>query len=249
MESTFLPLPPFNFLMNSLVMYSMVMTKGGRLMDKQIAFIEKTFGKKLIKEVLKEDLVGTPMVINKKYLSSHNRIHQLYHLARYETETGNRISDNKTIVEWGGGYGNMIAVIKRLITKPVTCICIDTPLFLCLQWLYLSSIFGSSKVNLISKPGQPILRNKINLIPVSLLEKNPFKCDLFISNWALSESSDTSQKLVAKKKWFGAKHLLVGYQDNCRAFEQAKGVGKMVEEAGGIVEEINLLPSNYYGFK
>ena len=249
LESVFLPVPKLNFLMNSLVMYSMVMTKGGAIMEKQIDFIKKVFGKKIAKIILMEDLVGSPMVTNKKYLSSHNRIHQAYHLARYESETGNKIKKNKVIVEWGAGYGNMVVVIKRLVAMPLTYVCIDTPLFISLQWLYLSSIFGIDKINVISSTDQKIIKNKINLIPVSLLEKIDLKCDLFITNWALSESSRISQNLVRDQKWFGAKHLLVGYQSNCQAFEQAEGVGKMVEVAGGKVEEIDLLPSNFYAFK
>lgn len=249
MESVLLPLPPLNFLTNSLIMYSMVMTKGGKLMDKQIDFIEKTYGKKTTKIVLEEDLVGSPMVVNRKYLTSHNRVHQLYHLARYERSTKDKVSGHRVIAEWGAGYGNMVVVVKRLVKHPLTYISIDTPLFLCLQWLYLSTIFGPDKVNLITLPNQKIVKNKINLVPVSLLEKTNLSCDLFITNWALSESSKTSQDFVARKKWFGAKHLLIGYQEKCEAFEQAEGVGKMVEESGGVIEDLKIIPANYYAFK
>ena len=245
----FLPLPPFDFLSKPLLMYSMVMAKGGNLMAQELRHIEKTFPRKIIKRVLKEDPVGCPIVINREYLTSSNRIHQLYHLARYESDTGSHIAENRVIAEWGGGYGNMVVIVKRLIFKPVTYICIDTPLFVAIQWLYLSTIFGPDEVNLIFRPGQKIKPQKINLLPVSLLTKIFFKCDLFISNWALSESSVISQKLVDRRKWFGAKHLLLGFQGKCDAFKKSERVGQMVQRSGGFTEEINLLPSNYYGFK
>lgn len=249
MENIFLPIPPFNFLSKSLMMYSMIMTKGGKLMAHQLDFIEKIFGRKIAKKVLKEDLVGCPIVIDKKYLSSPNRIHQLYHLAMYQSETGNLIANHRTFTEWGAGYGNMVVVIKRLINKPITYICVDTPLFTAIQWLYLSTIFGQDQVQVITEPGQKISHHKINLIPVSLISKISFSCDFFISNWALSESSQVSQKLVSKLKWFGAKHLLLGYQEKCDAFKGSEEIGIMVQKSGGFVEEIDILPSNYYGFK
>lgn len=249
MKAALLPKPKFNFLNNPFIIYSMYMTKGGRLMKNELAYLEKKYSVKFLKQTLKEDIVGSPLIMNRKYLTSHNRINMLYHLARFENSTSVKISRFRTITEWGSGFGGMVAVIKRFINKPVTYICIDTPLIVCLQWLYLGSIFGLKSVKLITNPKDKIEKNKINLIPVSLASKFKYRSDLFISTWALSESSKSSHNLVRDKKWFGAKHLLIGYQRNCDFFEGPERVGKFAVESGAKIEPVSLFPDNYYAFK
>ncbi len=250
MKTALLPVPKFNFLNDPFIIFSMFMTKGGRLMKDQLAYIEKAFGKKTCKDVLEEDAVGEPLIMNKKYLTSHNRVNMLYHLARFQKTTGKKISNFNSIVEWGSGYGGLVAIIKRLRSpKPLTYVCIDTPLILCLQWLYLGSIFGPKNVVVLFKPNDKIVKNKINLIPVSLLKKISFKTELFISTWALSESSKKSHETVAAVKWFGAKHILIGYQKNSSAFEGPERVGKLVTLSQGKIEPVGLFPNNYYAFK
>lgn len=249
MESVLLPQPRLNFLENPFIIFSMFMTKGGDLMKTQVKYIEKKFGKNLLKSVLKEDVIGTPIIMDRKYLSSHNKINMLYHLARYKEKTGIDPASFSSIVEWGGGYGGLASILIRMRKKPFTYICIDTPLIITLQWLYLASIFGKKSVNFISKPSMKIVKNKINFVPVSLIEKIKITGDMFISTWALSESSKYSHELVNRKKWFGAKHLLLGFQKNASAFEGPERIGKYAKKIGAEIEPVGLYPDNYYAFK
>lgn len=68
---------------------------------------------------------------------SMNLIHQAYHLQQWERATGRRIEDLSSIVEFGGGYGAMCLLCRRLGFKGRYVI-YDLPEFSLLQQWYLS---------------------------------------------------------------------------------------------------------------
>lgn len=247
-EKALLPIPSFDFLNDPTIMVSMFATAGGKWMNKELKFLESKINKKKLKEILREDSVGDPLILNSNYLTSHTLVHHLHHLVRFMDVTGVKTEDLDTIVEWGGGYGSLIRILKKFNSKKSTYVIIDTSLFSCLQWLYLSSIFGEKQINLILNPDGKIIKNKINILPVQFIDKVKFKADLFISTWALSESSKYSQDLVVKHKWFGAKHLLLAYQDNPDGLFSPKRVGKLAADRGALIEDIEFLPGNHYAF-
>ena len=61
-------------------------------------------------------------------------------------------------------------------------------------------------------PQATLKKGRINLLPVSLLHRHWLAPDLFLSTWALSESSRHAQEHVVQRGWFGARRLLLGYQ-------------------------------------
>jgi hypothetical protein len=71
---------------------------------------------------------------------SMNLIHQAYHLTQWENATGKRIEALDTIVEFGGGYGAMALLCKRMGFSGKYII-YDLPEFSLLQEYYLSQ-FG-----------------------------------------------------------------------------------------------------------
>ncbi len=71
---------------------------------------------------------------------SMNLIHQAYHLAQWEKATGKHIEQLDTVVEFGGGYGAMALLCKRMGFEG-TYIIYDLPEFSLLQEYYLSQ-FG-----------------------------------------------------------------------------------------------------------
>lgn len=71
---------------------------------------------------------------------SMNLIHQAYHLTQWERATGKRIETLETIVEFGGGYGAMALLCKRMGFEGKYVI-YDLPEFSLLQEYYLSQ-FG-----------------------------------------------------------------------------------------------------------
>ncbi|MBI2613572.1 MAG: hypothetical protein HYW62_02275 [Candidatus Levybacteria bacterium] len=247
-EKSLLPIPSFSFLNDPTVMVSMFATAGGGWLKKELKFLQEKMDKKVLKKVLEEDYAGEPLLLNSYYLTSHTVIHHLHHLIKFTERTKTKLENLNTIVEWGGGYGSLIRILKKINQKKTTYISIDTPLFVCLQWLYLSTIFGEKEINLLLGPKDKIKNNKINLLPLPFLENHEINADLFISTWALSESSKYSQDYVLKKNWFNAKHLLLAYQDNPSGLFNPSRIGKLAKDKGAIIEDMEFLPGNHYAF-
>lgn len=248
LEKAFLPYPPFSFLKNPFIMYSMFPTSGGGLFRSRIACLEKSIPKKELTRLLEEDYVGDPLLVNSDYITSYNTVDLLYHIMKFEKLTRCSIKKINTIVEWGGGYGNMAKIFKRLQPQ-CTYVIIDSPMVSCIQWLYLSTILGEDKVNLISDKNSLIKSNSINILPLGFLKNYKLKPDLFVSTWALSESSTFSQDYVFGKKWFGAEHLLIAYQRDDKHFVHANRVEDAAKRDKVVIYNVHDMPNNYYAFR
>lgn len=247
-----LPRPPFSFLRNSLIAMTMFANARGNWLKTELSFLENIYTQTRLKDLLIEDYAGKPRLANLKYLTSHNTIHHLYHYTRFIDFSTPRAESIRTVVEWGGGYGNLAKLILRVIHRPVTYIIIDTSLFCCLQWIYLTTILGAELVNIITNPDDcAIEKHKINLLPLGLMDCYDFSADLFVSTWALSESSRHAQDYVRGKKWFEAKHLLLAYQDPefCQRLPDTGRIGQLAFYDGATVFPIDFVPGNYYAFK
>jgi len=250
LEEVFLPDPPFSFLKDPIIMKTMFVAAGGKWLREEVTFLEKKIPRNRLKAFLQEDYVGDPLLLNSTYLTSHNSIHHLYHLIRFLDKTQCNFDQIDTIVEWGGGYGNMAKISKRLKSAPSTYIIIDTPLFSCIQWLYLATILGEENVHLLQNSEDTIHAEKINLVPLCFVGPLKINADLFISTWALSESSRYSQDYVVAHKWFSSKHILLAYQGSSKKLPAADRVGKLAAGIGAVIEDIRFLPGNhYYAFR
>jgi hypothetical protein len=249
LEKVFLPYPPFSFLRDPIIISTMFVTSGGRWLKEELTFLEKKNSKDKLKFLLQEEYVGMPLLLNFTYLTSHNSIHHLYHLIRFLDKTKCNLDQINTIVEWGGGYGNMAKIFKRLKYTSLTYIIIDTPLFSSIQWLYLATVLGEENVNLLQNPEDSIHVGKINLIPICFVDRHKISADLFISTWALSESSKYSQDYVVAHKWFNAKHILLAYQNSSNRLPNAERVGEIAADIGAVIEDIEFLSGNHYAFR
>jgi hypothetical protein len=249
LEKTLLPYPPFNFLKDPIVAHTMFVDAGGRWFKQEVSFLEKKQTRERLSLLLQEDPVGGPSRLYPKYLTSHNSIHHLYHLTRFMEKTHCDLKSMDSIIEWGGGYGNMMKILHRLRGGAGTYIIIDLPLFSCLQWLYLSTILGNDCAHILLTSQDTVRSGAINLVPLCLLENVDIKGDLFISSWALSESSKHSQDYVLQQNWFGAKHILLAYQDHNQKLPDSGRIGKFAETSGAIIEDIDFLPGHHYAFR
>lgn len=249
LKKAFLPYPPFSFLRHPIIRINMFVTRGGRFLREELAFLEERISKNTLRSLLQEDYVGDPLLSSSRYLTSHNNVHNLYHLVRFLDKTKCSLGQLHTICEWGGGYGNMARIFKRLKSKPCTYIILDTPLFSCLQWLYLSTILGKESVNLLQSPEDTITAEKVNLVPISFLDSHSISGDLFISTWGLSDSSKYSQDYVMTRQWFNSKHILLAYQDSGNDWPDADRVGKLAVKSGAAIEDIEFLPGHHYAFR
>lgn len=248
MEQVFSPAPAFNFLTNPTLKHQMFVEAGGRWLEEQLSFLEKKIPRNRLKTLLMEDLAGAPRLMNATYATSHTSIHHLYHLIRFADKTGCDFEKIDKVVEWGGGYGNMAKIFRRLKPNSTYCI-IDTPIFSTLQWLYLSTVLGVENINLLRQPGDAVQSGKVNVVPLCFVDHLQLRADLFLSTWALSESSSVAQDYVISRRWFEADHLLLAYQDTSEAAPTAGRLGEIAACEGAATIEIEFIPGNHYAFR
>ena len=198
---------------------------------------------------MQEDYVGEPLILSSEYLASFASALHLYHFIRFFDKELVDIKQINTVVEWGGGYGSQARIFKRLKHQS-TYIIIDTPLMSCIQWLYLSAILGEKDINIIQESTSSIHTGKINLLPLNFIRQHEIQSDLFLSTWALSESSKYSQDYVINHNWYSSKHLLLAYSDNSTEENPySDRIGNVAKETGAIIEPIDFHPGNYYAFR
>lgn len=248
LEPAVAPAPPFDFLRNPLVQRTMFVSGRNKWLGTELNLLEDLFGPKRLQSLLIEDYAGDPPLSNEKYLTSHNSVHHLYHLARYAYRTGNDLGKVRFVVEWGGGYGNLAKMFRRLVGDDLTYVIIDLPLFSLLQWTYLATVLGEEKVHLVASADSAVQTGKVNILPVCFVDRLDLACEMFVSTWALSESSPFSQDFVLSRKWFGAKHVLLAYQESDELLPDAGRVEGIANEQGMAVEDIEFLPGNRYAF-
>ena len=256
LEKVFLPSPPFSFLKDWTVRDTMFCICGIKTVKRWLAFLEKKIPKSKLKIFLEEEYVGEPLPLISTYLTSSTRVQHLSHLVRFIDKTGYDLNHINTVVEWGGGYGGMAALFRKLIDKNFTYIIIDIPIVSCIQWLYLTSILGEENVSIFRSPEDVIHAGKVNLIPVCFVEQfvaqlDQYKIntDLFISTWALSESSKHAQDYIVGHNWFGAKHILLAYQNSYKELPDADRIGRLAIDDGATIYDMDWLPINYYAFR
>ena len=238
---------PIDFLRHPTILYTMFVQPMDQMTEEQLDLIQEQIPEGTLKKVLAEDWVGRPRLWSNKYRTSQNAIHQLYHLSYFLKRTGVRLESIGSVVEWGGGYGCFARGVLRLRENtPFTYTLIDTPFFCCLQWLYLSCIFGEERTNLLLSGADEIIPGKINILTPNLLVHQNVKADLFVSAWALSESSPFSQEYVADHNFFGARHFLLGYRETNRDFIISNKFVALAEKKASYKDELPFLEKNYY---
>lgn len=249
MEKEFLK-NDIEFLKNEVIKKTMFLSTGGKWQSIQISYLKSIVDKEKLKELLQEDCVGHPTITSYKYKTSHNLIHHLYHLFKFQSETDISLDTVNTVVEFGGGYGSMCRLMKR-INLNSTYVIIDLPIFSFIQLYYLKEIYGEREVNIILSDKDNIISNKINLIPIDerLVDKiKTIKPDLFMATWSLSEANKYAQDYIYTSNFFDAKSILVAYQKTSEQFQHAESI--KVPDKYKIVynEETEYIPNNYYLF-
>lgn len=176
-----------------------------------------------------------------------NSVHHLYHLERFEKATGRKIGKMKSVVEFGGGYGNMARAVANSGAVEA-CSIIDLLLFSCVQYVFLCAVAGKERVALCNGPGgeDPVH----TLYPLSLMDSaKDLRAERFLSTWALSESTRAAYGMVAGRDWFGAASLLMAYNDKWKPWNDGE-LPKLLEGGGWrvIIEPISFLPESFYIF-
>lgn len=251
LESTLLPAPPFDFLRDPILRWMMFLdSPRSDLFRCEISHLEERFHDSELVRFLREDPVGRPRISHSKYSTSHNLIHHLFHLSRFMTSAQFRPDEADCIIEWGAGYGSLARLTARIRGRIGTYIIVDTPLISCLQWIYLSTIFGTDQVRFhLPDTESEVQPGLFNLIPLSSVDRMRIKGDVFISTWALSESSIEAQDFVVDQDWFDADHLLLAYDADSKVVPYSGRVGDIAMKAGARIEETRCLPGHFYAFR
>lgn len=135
-------------------------------------------------------------------------VHHLYGLAQWLYVADSPDVAELTVMEWGGGWGNLARLWHRLAPNS-TYVIVDLPFMSLIQWRYLCDALGADAVALNPDVVQP---GRVNLVPVGFASELD-DVDVFISTWALSESPRKAHELIARRRWFGAQHLLLGFDE------------------------------------
>lgn len=131
----------------------------------------------------------------------------------FQEKANKKISGMTHIVEFGGGYGGMTVLLRKLAPH-ATIVVIDVPVMIVLQEYYVSQTLGHDVVNVVETNNHEIREGLVNFVPISLYSQlsREFVPDLFVATWSLSEANHRTVSLVESVKFFGAKHILYGYR-------------------------------------
>jgi hypothetical protein len=202
---------PVDFLHDPTLANTMVFGATARL-GERLARVRAAFPGGVADDLLLEDALGRPTLCDRAAMTSANRAHHAYHLATHAMVTGRPIFGAGTIVEWGGGYGDLARIVRRM-NRNLTYVILDLPALGAVQWVYLSALEGEDAVHLVTADDPAVRPGKVNLVASSFaLDHMPgLSADAFVSTWALTESPPALQEAVVAREFFGAQQLLVAY--------------------------------------
>lgn len=176
--------------------------------DNEFYELQSRFDFARLKNAILEENIGKPERLLIADYTSPNLVHQLYHLVQWMDVSEKSADKLDVIVEFGGGYGAMCAIVKRLgFTGDYYLF--DFPEFLLLQQYYLSQIKQDENVHF------KVMDN--NRFPVP-----PAQVDLFIACFSLSEAerelrdaffgmTNAEWNLIAHQPFFGGDNLTKYY--------------------------------------
>lgn len=138
---------PRNFMAWPCVFHTMIVDHWPEQIKVEHDYVMRQLNRPMIDfDIVTASLPGTPFLS-----STRNLIHQAYHILRWQEATGLAISDMQSIYEFGGGYGAMALVARRMGFTGKYYIC-DLPEFALLQQWYLSEC-GVDGVEWVGKDG------------------------------------------------------------------------------------------------
>lgn len=246
-----LPHPPFAFSRLGSFAYVAGSPASASISKQAMAYLLQNLSSNDLHIYLEEDPIGGFVCMRKPMGGevSRNTIEKAYHLTRFAHETKINWNDVRSVIEWGGGYGGLARIVWRHLQQPKTYTLIDTPLFACLQWLYLATIFGEDQVHLLTDIGDQPVPGKINILSLAQLEAAHIQGDLFVSTWALSESTLAAQNYVVSQNWFNCQRLLLAFQQSDVNFPSAGRLGDLASMAGARIFSVKPYEGGWYAFR
>ena len=134
-----------DFISNEVINGTMVFTN--REAHKlELKCISDYFGEKLVDEVVGKNLNASFLHGKSRRSTLINSTHHLHHLMRFEQGTGRKRASFDSVVEFGGGYGNMARIVQNLGSCETYSI-VDLLLFSCIQYVFPSTVAGNVQVD------------------------------------------------------------------------------------------------------
>ena len=195
------------------------------------------FYHKKFKYLLKEDHVGDPVRYFLYPKSSGNRIREVFHLMEFEKFIQMPLKNINEVFEFGGGYGNMARIFKKINNK-VSYTIFDTKEVNLIQYYYLNMLNLKTNWNQIKK-------KQINLINrIDKINFGNLKNKLFIANWSLSETPiDIRDKIIKKFSKFN--FFLISFQNSFENLDNYCYFSKLAKDLSNdndIIYEIKKIP-------
>lgn len=164
------------------------------------------------------------MIMDGHYLGT--AISHIQYLYAWQKYTGKEIKNIKSIIELGGGYGSLCRIVKGINQCLYTIV--DLPI--------------------VNKIQQYFLKNEtdINYVGLDKLEETNFECEMFISTFALSESTYVCMEYVIEKNFFNAKYLLLSFN---KKDEDNFKIEKMIQKFKEYGTIIDMDDNHYYLIK
>lgn len=144
-----------------------------------------------------------------------NLIHQAYHLWQWADKTGQQVEDLSHIVEFGGGYGAMALLCKRLGFKGQYTI-IDLPEFSLLQQFYLSNTIGIDGIDFVSSffGRTDLFIALYSITEIPLMDRAEIMDEIDFSSCLIAHQTEyrlPSGKVINNPEW--SKVLVLAKQD------------------------------------
>jgi hypothetical protein len=142
-------------------------------------------------DAISEDWVGSPPPYFAYPATSGNAIRQAYHLRMLEDRTGCDVRRLDKIFEFGGGYGGMCRVARRLGFRGRYVI-FDLPLFCALQRYYLQS----NRISVTDDEQNGTATACVSDIEALRPLIKDARTSLFLATWSLSEAPVALRKEI-----------------------------------------------------
>lgn len=234
-----------DFISNEIINGTMVFTdrKAHRVEVQKIA---SALDRKEIERIVNKGLNAAFIPGKSRRASAINSIHHMHHLLEFERATGRKIGSMESIIEFGGGYGNMARIAQNIGSFKHYSI-IDLLLFSCIQYVFLCAVAGDGQVSFSEHPSR---NARFELHPLTSLDSmESLHGELFLSTWALSESTRAIYDWVQARDWFGAKNLLIAYNFNWKPWQGNELAASLGNNGWRVMEEaITFLPGSFYLF-
>ncbi len=182
MKESFLSKNPSDFLQWELIKYTITSFNSTMVDQEYTSLKSNTAFYSKWNNLLIENGYGNPDRFWKNRTFGTNKIHQAFHLLQLFEKINLDLSSIEYVLEFGGGYGNMCTIFKR-INSNIKYTIFDLPELLCLQKFYLNTLNIPCEIDLADSV---TLTKSIDIVTS---ENKEFKKQkLFIATWSLSES-------------------------------------------------------------